>query len=215
MRASAALFTAAPAASLAGCVRAQKVESHAEWLAEATRAYGGETQERVIAAAERVLRHADPGDVAFDYGLGGFTADRKFLVYAVLAAAEGEDRWTFRAAETRDGVRASVGLVERARVHGAGPARTVRAKSQVVGTYRLFYARLDYVLGRRADWVSCQAAPQALGLDAGSPGTGPLCGLTVQGRDAPPPPRLGAPPRTVKVAARPEPAAEPPDEGED
>jgi hypothetical protein len=172
---------------LAACMPAPKVESHAEWLAEATRAYPGERPERVISAAEAVLRHADPGDLAFDYRVGGFTAERKFLVYAVLAAAEGEDRWTFNASGAGDGAKANVALVERARVHGAGGARQVRSNRQQIGTFRLFYARIDYLLGRRPDWVACREAPAKLALPPEAPGTEGLCGLTLQGRDAPPP----------------------------
>ena len=105
--------------ALGGCVGAPKVESHGQWLAEATRTYAGESSPRVIAAAEAVLRHADPGDVTFDYRLGGFRAERKFLVYAVLAAAEGEDRWTFNASQSGRAVRASV-AIERPRAGRVG-----------------------------------------------------------------------------------------------
>lgn len=204
-----AALTGVAAMGLAGCVSAPKVESHAEWLAEATRTYAGEAPERVIAAAEAVLRHADPGDFTFDYRLGGFRAERRFLVYAVLAAAEGEDRWTFTASRAGGGARASVHLTERARVHGTGGMRQSQATLQQIGTFRLFYARIDHLLGRRPDWVTCREAPARLGLPAENPGTGGLCGLTLQGRDAPPPAPV---PKTVagaRIAA-----AEPPP-GED
>jgi hypothetical protein len=183
---------------LSACVAAPRVESHAQWLAEATRTYADESAPRVIAAAEAVLRHADPGDTTFEYRAGGFTAERRFLVYAVLAAAEGEDRWTFNASQNGRGARAGVALVERARVHGTGGARQVRANEQRIGTFRLFYARIDYLLGRRPDWVTCRDAPQKLGLPPEAPGTGALCGLTLQGRDAPPPAPL---PRGARATA--------------
>ncbi|KAA2241212.1 hypothetical protein [Salinarimonas soli] len=200
--------------ALGGCVGAPKVESHGQWLAEATRTYAGETAPRVIAAAEAVLRHADPGDVTFDYRLGGFRAERKFLVYAVLAAAEGEDRWTFNASQSGRAVRASVFLTERARVHGTGGARQVNANRQQVGTFRLFYARIDYLLGLRPDWVTCREAPGKLGLPPDAAGTQGLCGLTLQGRDAPPPSLIPKMPKGAAEAAVA--AAEPArDDGED
>jgi hypothetical protein len=200
--------------ALGACVAAPKVESHAEWLAQATRTYANESAPRVIAAAEAVLRHADPGDVTFEYRVGGFTAERRFLVYAVLAAAEGEDRWTFNAGRNGTGVRASVALVERARVHGTGGARQVRANVQQIGTFRLLYARIDYLLGRRADWVTCREAPQKLGLPPEAPGTGGLCGLTLQGRDAPPPAPLPKGPKATAEAriAAAEPARDDPED---
>ncbi len=195
---------------LSACVAAPRVESHAQWLAEATRTYPDEAPERVIAAAEAVLRHADPGDFTFDYRTGGFRAHRKFLVYAVLAAADGEDRWTFQAGRGTGGARASVWLSERARVHGVGGTRSVQANSQQIGTFRLFYARIDHLLGRRPDWVTCGEAPAKLGLPPDNPGTAGLCGLTLQGRDAPPPP-----PVPKVVATAPMASAEPPFEVEE
>ncbi len=195
---------------LAGCVGGPKVESHADWLAEATRTFPDEAPERVIAAAETVLRHADPGDFTFDYRAGGFRAERKFLIYAVLAAADGVDRWTFGAARAGGGTRASVWLRESAQVHGMGGTRRASATLHQVGTFRLFYARIDYLLGRRPDWVACREAPAKLGLPADSPGTSSLCGLTLQGRDAPPPPPVPRVVPTVPIAS-----AEPPFEAEE
>jgi hypothetical protein len=179
------------ALGLAACVSTPKVENHGQWLEEATRSYAREAPERVIAAAEAVLRHADPGDLAFEYRIGGFTAQRKFLVYAVLAAAQGEDRWTFNAFKASGGARASVSMTERAQVHGAGGTTRVRTNLDQIGTFRLFYARIDYLLGRRPDWVACHEASAKLGLPADQPGTQGLCGVTLQGRAAPPPKPIG------------------------
>ena len=46
------------------------------------------------------------------------------------------------------------------------------AEVMVADPYKLFFARMDYVLGARPDWVACAAAPAVLGA---SMALDPLC----------------------------------------
>lgn len=182
------------------CMRGERPSNHADWLRETTRSWQGETRARVIAAAEAVIRHPDPGDTTVEYGKAGFTAKRRFALFAVIAAAEGEDRWRFAASENEEGASASVGMIQRGRAYSGSHSQRFRDNHTEIGAFRLFYARIDYLLGRRPDWVSCADAPPKLGLPAAAPGTDALCGMTLQNRDAPPP---------GKVAAKSQPAAKP------
>jgi hypothetical protein len=189
---------------LAGCTSPAVIESHAEWLHETIRTYPGETSARVIAAAERVLKASDPHDVKFDYGTGGFRVTRPFLIYAVVASEEGQDSWSFRASENEVEATASVSfrqaVTDKFIVPIASPSSShlrfgvVTASSSgqkhVIGSYRLFFARMDYLLGKRKDWVLCADAPALLKLDPEAPGTDGLCGITFQGDETRPPPLI-------------------------
>jgi hypothetical protein len=81
---------------LAGCASApQQVRDRDDYLAEASRVFPGETRERVLKAAETVLKISDPTDFEFRYTLTGFVGLRRYFIYAVLAAAQGREKWDF------------------------------------------------------------------------------------------------------------------------
>jgi hypothetical protein len=199
----------------AGCAPPPaRVTDHAEWLREATRIWPGETRARIIAAAEAVLKHADPRDTTVEYNRHGFTARRRFSIYAVLATASGTESWTFSSAENALGASATVRIIQRGTAQAGGYSERFRENQVYLGSLRLFYARIDYLLGRRADWITCGEATAKLGLPAQNPGLQSLCSLTHQGRDAPAPAK--ASPRSVDVKTTPAgPPAPPPLPAED
>lgn len=83
-------------ATLFGCAAApHQVRDRDDYLAEATRIFPGETRERVLKAAETVLRISDPTDFEFRYTLTGFTGLRRYFIYAVIASASGREKWEF------------------------------------------------------------------------------------------------------------------------
>jgi hypothetical protein len=174
----------------AACARPERAANHADWLKEATRVWSGETKARVIAAAEAVVKHSDPGDITVEYSKSGFSARRKFFIFAVLATAEGEDRWTFSASENSEGASASVRIVQRGTARSGNFSERFRDNQALVGSLRLFYARVDYMLGKRAEWVTCSGAVAQLSLPAEAPGLQSMCSITHQGADAPPPQKL-------------------------
>jgi hypothetical protein len=196
MRIPLALLCAALA--LAGCAPAARVQTHADWVREATRVWPGETRARVIAAADAVVKHADPRDTAVEYNRHGFTARRRFLIYALIATASGTETWTFSSAENTQGASATVRIIQRGTARAGSQSESFRENQVYVGSLRLFYARIDYLLGRRPDWIPCSEAAARLELPEANAGLQSLCSLTHQGRDAPPPPLI---PKTVGAPA--------------
>ncbi len=201
------------AAVVASCAQPQRVTGHADWLKEATRIWPGETRARVIAAGEAVVRHADPRDTTFEYNRHGFSARRRFFIYALIATATGVETWTFSSAENADGASAVVRIIQRGTAHAGRQSESFRENQVYLGSLRLFYARIDYLLGRRPDWITCSEAPEKLALPRDNPGLQSLCSLTHQGRDAPPPPKVQArPAKPAAPAAGPPPPDLPPEE---
>jgi hypothetical protein len=210
-----ALLPAAPLLlTLAACMPAARVATHDEWQREATRTWPGENRARVIAAADAVLKHADPRDTAVEYNHHGFTARRKFFIYALIATANGTETWTFSSAENEQGASATVRIIQRGTARAGSHSERFRENQVYLGSLRLFYARIDYLLGRRADWITCTEAADKLTLPAGAPGLQSLCSLTHQGRDAPPPPKVAPRPKVSAGApkAPPPPPELPPEE---
>ena len=78
----------------------------------------------------------------------------------------------------------------------AGPA------ASIVTLYRLFWSRVEYVLGKSDTWTSCPDAIAKLEAEKTNTaeGLGGLCGSTSVGRDATPPEQL---PRLAEAPAPP------------
>jgi hypothetical protein len=175
---------------LAGCGTApHQVRDRDDYLAEASRVFPGESRERVLKAAETVLRVSDPSDFEFRYTLTGFTGLRRYIIYAVLAAANGREKWEFMTEADPNGVRASVSISEEGTSSGGYTQTRYEGAMASIPLYRLFWSRVEYMLGKRPDWVTCEQAGAELtaaNTNAVSALSG-LCGPTSDGRNAPAP----------------------------
>lgn len=204
--------------SVSECAAPPRMEDRQDFLAEATRTYEGETQERVIGAALNVLRQSDPRNFQFENSFNGFTGYRKYFIYAVIAASQGTDKWIFDTQVSGGGVRALVTASDSGEAVSSNTRTRYSERLASVPLYRLFWSRVDYVLGRRPDWITCDEAQAALDAAKMSApiGLSGLCGPTSAGRNNPPPDRLpplsargrkGAPPAAVRPAPSPPVAA--------
>lgn len=173
---------------LGGCAAAHQVRDREDYLAEATRIYPGETRERVLKAAETVLKISDPADFEFRYTLTGFTGLRRYFIYAVVASAAGREKWEFLTEPAGEGLRASVSISEEGTASGGYSSNKYEGAMASVPLYRLFWNRVDYMLGRRLDWVTCaDAAAELEKSNTNTVALGGLCGPTSDGRNAEPP----------------------------
>lgn len=198
------------AACLGACATPHQIVDRSDFLAEATRIYPGEQSERVIQAAQTVLKISDPNDFEFRNTVNGFTGLRRYVIYAVFAAANGREKWDFTVDYPSPGqLRASVSVSEAGESTGGYSHQSYEHVMASVPLYRLFWKRVDYMLGRRPDWVTCDAA--ATELEATNTNTtvalGGLCGPTSDGRNAPAPEPLSPLPRVSQRSVPVEPAA--------
>jgi hypothetical protein len=195
------------AAALGGCASApHQVRDRDDYLAEATRVFPGETRERVLKAAETVLRISDPTDFEFRYTLTGFTGLRRYIIYAVIAAANGREKWDFTTEQESAGLRASVAVSEEGVSTGGYSQQRYEGAMASIPLYRLFWSRVEYMLNKRPDWVTCEQAGAELQASNtnSTAALGGLCGPTSDGRNAPPPEPLPpmSPSRAPPVAKR-------------
>jgi hypothetical protein len=154
-----ACLVAALAACVGACATAPQITDRSDFLKEATRTYQGESAERVIRAAQRVLDQSDPKYFEFRNTLNGFSGLRHYYVYAVLASASGSDRWDFTAEREPTGaIKAGVTVTDVGAAQNGYNRTAYDSAMTSVPLYRLFWSRVDYVLGRSEDWQTCDDA---------------------------------------------------------
>lgn len=155
---------------LSGCAAPPPQMSREEWLAMAQRDYAGVTKDQALSAAEKLLRLADGDDFQITHTEEGISATRNWLAYLVIAAASGTDFWAIKATSIKDGVRVSMQVNTQSQAvtpmatSGSNWTATTMpmSGSPVTGTaiYDVFWSRLDYLLGKTTQWMTCEAADE-------------------------------------------------------
>lgn len=188
---------------LGACAAPHRIIDRDDYLAEATRSFPSQDRERVIRAAEAVLKQSDPDDWEFRYTAEGFTGLRRYFVYAVLASASGREKWEFNTELANPStIKASISVSEAGVSSGGYSSRPYEGSMSSIPLYRLFWSRVDYVLGRSQTWTTCQEALDALAAkNENSLALSGLCGPTSDGRNASPPPQM-APSSAPRISAR-------------
>ncbi|MDO9413882.1 MAG: hypothetical protein Q7T81_15040 [Pseudolabrys sp.] len=176
------------------------VNDRNEYLAVQTRLYKGEGRERLLQAAEAVVRAS--GNYEFEFGLNGFSARKSYFVYGIVANASGREKWDFNTEANPGGLLATATVSDAGDIHGGLTVSRYEKIGVAAPVYELFWARVDYVLGRRADWLSCAQAQAEKGAGGSLYG---LCG-GLSGSEAIPPQLAPVTPRAGRrsgQAARP------------
>ncbi len=174
--------------ALAACAPRKEL-TREEYLAATTHEFPGRTPEQVIAAGVELLKLSDGDDFVFAHEQDGFDATRNWSAFLIITAAFGTDHWRFRVTPTANGTRAVVAVSTQGQstmptptTGGSWTAQTgPLVGSPVPGDaiYDIFWARLDYLLGAKRDWLNCTAALNRLESGVIWGRVDPLCdGLT-------------------------------------
>lgn len=132
-----------------------------------TRTYTA-TAGQVVAAAERLFTLADGEDFRLEPTGNGMIAIRDWSAFLLLVGVRGVDTWTLSTEQTRDGVRVRIHVRTDSESYSAVatpagvalPTSSATIAPSVEGTaiYDVFWARMDYLLGTREDWMTCETA---------------------------------------------------------
>ncbi len=175
--------------AMTGCAGKQLTRTEFLALNEATskamvREYPGIGKDRVLVACENALKASDSKYAVSQHMPNGFYAKRSWLIYMVLAAAGGENHWKITV-EDKDGV----SRVEARSWAGQGmsagpfpvpfPGKSENEYYTSPSLYKLFFDRVDYFLGLRSDWATCDAAEKNMHQYEAGVGTGleALCSI--------------------------------------
>lgn len=153
---------------IAGCATQHPPMTREEWLNTTTRYYEGKTKDEVLNAAEKLFTLSDGDDYTFQHTDDALYASRQWTMYFVIGFAQGNDNWVVSAKETDKGVKATVraaiqssSVAPMATTGGDFSAATIPLSGTPVtgnSLYELFWARMDYLLGKRSDWMTCEEA---------------------------------------------------------
>lgn len=153
---------------VAGCAVKQPQMTRDEYLQTTQRTYADKAPDDIFRAAEKLFRLADGDDFTFHHTEDSMTAVRPWLVYLVLAASMGTDTWVIRAQEDLGATKVSAlvstsmgSVLPIPTTGGDFTAGGVPGGGNLVaGTaiYDVFWARMDYLLGLRDDWMTCEQA---------------------------------------------------------
>lgn len=151
-------------ATLAGCATKRQM-TREEYLETTTRIYD-KTPDEILNASEKVLRLIDGDDFSIAHTQNGLVATRNWVVYLVLAASNGSDIWVINTEPTKDGktrVTTSISTSMGGTIAPmGGQIATAPGMSGMPAygnaSYDLFFKRLEYLLGLRAEWITCSEA---------------------------------------------------------
>lgn len=148
------------AIALTGC-QTRPPMSRADYLGMTTRVLPGITVDQAYAVLEGVFQASRPGDFEFQHSDAGMQASTRHGIFAGPPHV-----WSLTVQPVAGGVRvqasvsgsAPAGLLPVATTGGMGLAAGTASGVPVAGTsiYDLFFARVDYMMGKRADWVTCR-----------------------------------------------------------
>lgn len=137
-----------------------------------TRVYPDKTPEEILVAADQIFRLADD-DYETAHSPNSLQAKRNWLMYLVIAVASGSNNWLVTTEELPEGGTKVVtshsaasssffGMPVATSTGGTSATGATTPTLQNITTdpalYGLFYARMDYLLGKRPDWVTCKDA---------------------------------------------------------
>jgi len=128
-----------------------------------TRTYPNKSPKEVLQASQKVLFMLDPtNDMKFDIAENKLYAKRAWLIYVVLMATIGIDQYNVTVNSTPKATTASIAFSS-ASAPLIGPPNVFLKDLQVGANdnpadFKLFHDRVEYVLGLRSKWITCDEA---------------------------------------------------------
>ncbi len=173
--------------TVAACATPPRELTRDEYLAMTTRSYKGVSQKKLMDTAEQVLRLADSSDFKLHHKKNGFLATRQFVGFYVIAAVNGTDYWDIDVSGSQMTLavsQAASGMSAWATPDGGAVPVTIAGQGQPIqgdALYRLFWARMDYLLGKSKDeWPTCAWMTQQIRDGHAWGDLSPLCGQDVK-----------------------------------
>jgi hypothetical protein len=175
---------------VAGCATAPP--KIADWRPYQEREIQGATASQVETALQTVFAYSRPGKYNLRLMPGSAVAERQINHVILLSNVIGKETWAMQVRDVPDGAQVTVDAVVDVSM-GTVLLLPHQERPLDPSIYDLFWDRLDFALGRRADWVSCEQYWNSIG----NPGAAemPLVGLcSYMGFDEVPPSSNKAPP---------------------
>lgn len=149
---------------ITGCATKPPPMDRAAWLAMTTRTVDAKP-DQAIAAAEQVLKLADPGDTRISHRPDGFDAVRHAATFAIVAIVSEYFHWNVTATPDGSKTAVRVSVTWSNSGSGAAPVASGVAAPMSFGSgaampiddpklYALFWSRFESLLGN-GKWTTC------------------------------------------------------------
>ena len=146
--------------SLGGCATSSKT-SKDEMMAAQTRTYEGVSSQQVIQASEQLLKLVDASRFRFDREKNKLTATRSGQLFTNLGATDVTAVWLVNTQEKEKATVVTIEAGWKKSIPSSGK-REMLKKPEGTAVYNLFYNRLDTLLGKSNEWITCNGMKQAI-----------------------------------------------------
>lgn len=167
---------------LIGCAAPNPRLDDAAYKKLENREYTGVTKNQILDAMEELLRLADGDDFKIVRDDNMITAHRAWTEYYLLKMNNGVDSWQIKAIPIEGGFNANLLMIRTPGItynmgNIASYPKDYRVKMNSTALYDLFWARMDYLLGKRHDWMTCKMSDERVTNKIVWGSTDPLCNV--------------------------------------
>lgn len=165
------------ASLLTACANNPKL-SNEEYKTLINREYIGVTKDQVLQAAEELLHLADGDDFKIVKSPESLSATRRWHQYIVVSYEWGDDHWNVKTYPMNNNITVAVQISRKVGYSGNVAYLSLNHPDAIVdGTaiYDLFWARMDYLLGKRKDWMTCEMSDNRIKEKIVWGSNAPLC----------------------------------------
>lgn len=146
--------------TLAACQQ-QRMITQLEYDDSTLHEFPGFTVDQVTKASRQVLTLLDGEDFKMEDTRIGFVGRREWFNFALIAAEGGTDQWEFRVGQDQGITKARIEVTRTGSggmitPFGGGYYNQPQTIFNGVAVYELFWARVDYMLGRVPAWTTCE-----------------------------------------------------------
>ena len=146
---------------IGGCATKPKFTEE-EMRAAMTRTYKGVSSEQVIQASEKLLKLVDETRFQFSRTENQLTGTRSGELYTNIGKAKVTAVWIVNTQETDKSTVVTVDAGWRRQSLSSGVSSRNVKKPEGTAVYSLFFNRLDNLLGKSNEWMTCEGMKKAI-----------------------------------------------------
>jgi hypothetical protein len=145
---------------LVGCATKPKI-SEEEMNAAMTRTYEGVSSEQVMQASEKLLKLVDEARFKYNRGDGQLKATRSGQLFTNIGKANVTAVWLVKTQEKGNSTVVTVEGGWKRQAMSTGKTEKVK-RPEGTAVYTLFFNRLDNMLGKSNEWMTCEGMKKAI-----------------------------------------------------
>ncbi len=143
-----------------GCATKPKI-SEEEMKAATTRTYEGVSSKQVIQASEKLFKMVDEKRFKFKRSNNHLMASRSGELFTNIGKAYVTGIWTVKTQETAKSTAVTIDAFWKREALSTGKTEPIK-RPEGTAVYSLFFNRLDNLLGKSNEWMTCEGMQKAI-----------------------------------------------------